>query len=153
MKRLETLEYQLGYYVGEFIFLRCLPTLSIDMLQSRKVIQVSIAEADEYHALEDKWHKTYDGSTGKTKTPNPNWDVMRAYGHMLMKKYLPQELKCFVPKIYYTADFRMADFKKGIRDSLWDCDVCYYNIEKDEDIVIDDSEEDWFTIIKLQLDV
>lgn len=51
MKKL-TAEYQLGYYVGEYIYSRFLPTLSTlstDLLQTRNVIKVF--EEDE---LENK---------------------------------------------------------------------------------------------------
>ena len=44
----------------------------------------------------------------------------------------------------------MDEFKKGLSYSLWDCDICSYNIEP-ENIKIYDDEEVRFTIVELKL--
>ena len=43
------------------------------------------------------------------------------------------------------------EFKEGLRSSLWDCDMCSYNIEI-ENIKIENEMEMGFTIITFQLD-
>jgi hypothetical protein len=44
----------------------------------------------------------------------------------------------------------MKQFKEGIRTSLWDCDMCAYNIDIDN-IKIYDDEDIRFTIIEFTL--
>jgi hypothetical protein len=44
----------------------------------------------------------------------------------------------------------MKQFKEGIRTSLWDCDMCSYNIDI-ENIKIYDDEDIRFTIIEFTL--
>jgi chaperonin cofactor prefoldin len=48
-----TMDYQLGYYVGEHIVNRYLPTLSTDILQSRNVIEVSEEDTIENNRLDN----------------------------------------------------------------------------------------------------
>lgn len=142
---MKSLEYQLGYYVGEYIYHTQLPTLSTDLLHSRKVIQVTISEADQYHALEEKWRKSKS---------DLDWNTMKDFRHALAKKYLPNKLECFIPKLDFNEQFDITEFKKGLRWSLWDCDLCWYKIEKDEDIGIQqESLGGYFTQINLILDV
>lgn len=145
-----TIEYQLGYYVGEYIYHTQLPTLSTDLLKSRKVIQVTIAEADEYHTLNSKWHKSFNGDN---RVVNPDWEAAKEYRHGLAKKYLPHILECFVPRLEFKEDFNMIEFKKGLRFSLWDSDLCWYKIETDEDIEVIQEYSTYNTLINLKLDV
>ena len=49
-----TSEYQLGYYVGEYIVSRFLPTLSTDIIQSRRVINVSEEDTEENKRLDSE---------------------------------------------------------------------------------------------------
>jgi hypothetical protein len=83
---------------------------------------------------------------------NERWNKLQSFRKELIKKYLPHTFEGYVlPKIHYTENFNMSDFKKGIKDALWDSDVCYYKIENENDIEI--SEDEWFTKITLKLDI
>jgi hypothetical protein len=152
MKVSKTIDYQLGWYVGEYIFMRMLPTLSTDLLKSRKVIQVTIAEADEYHRLEELWRQSYKDNH-ITDEPNEHWINATKFRHELAKKYLPNPLECFIPIIECLDTTDIQAFKAGIRDVLWDTDLCWYNIEKDEDIEIMPTSERWHTQINFKLSV
>ena len=48
------LSNQLGYYIGEFIVNKFLPTLSCDMIQSYNVIKITEEEQKKYSELNDK---------------------------------------------------------------------------------------------------
>ena len=65
-----------------------------------------------------------------------------------MKKYLPNPLQCYLSSLNIT---NMEEFKDGLMTSLWDSDVCNYNIDPDN-IKIYDDDDMYFTIIELQLD-
>ena len=54
----QSLESQLGYFVGEYIVHRNLPTLSTNLMRSRKVIQVSEEDAKENERLNAEWFET-----------------------------------------------------------------------------------------------
>lgn len=123
MKKL-TAEYQLGYYVGEYIYSRFLPTLSTDLLQTRNVIKVSEENELENKRLCDEW--LLDKCTEK-------WDLYYQHNKMLEKKYLLHELKCHFDLLHIKKE---KQFKDGLINSLWNCDLCYYSL-KPEDITIE----------------
>lgn len=122
MSNYKDLNYQLGFFVGEFIVDNYLPTLSIDMIKTRNVIQCTIAEADEYHRLHDLWSEEYQINPN---APKDNWENYLAYGMELTIKYLPHNLVCYVSDVSPTD---IALFKEGICDSLWNCDCCSYHL-------------------------
>jgi hypothetical protein len=146
-------EYQLGYYVGLEIVHRYLPTLSTDMIQSNYVIEVSQIDSEENKRLEEEWFSTtrYGGEWGG-KSENGNkekWDELYDHNKMLEVKYLPHTLTCYMDVLNIND---MNKFKEGIRTSLWDCDMCSYNIDI-ENIKIYDDEDIRFTIIEFTLGV
>ena len=145
-----TAEYQLGYYVGLYI-VDDLPTLSTDMLQTRRVVQVSEEDTLENKRLDEEWLETtrYGGKwDGVNETGDKEkWELYLQHNKMLTKKYLPNPSKHYVPVLNIQ---NMNEFKEGLRVALWDCDLCNYNIEP-ENIKIYDDEDFYFTIIELKL--
>jgi hypothetical protein len=144
-------EYQLGFYVGLEIVHRYLPTLSTDMIQSRNVIEVSQMDSEENKRLEEEWFSTTrHGGEWDGKNDNGNkerWDDLYDHNKMLEVKYLPHTLTCYMDVLNIND---MKQFKEGIRTSLWDCDMCSYNIDI-ENIKIYDDEDIRFTIIEFTL--
>ena len=151
-KKSLTPDYQLGFYVGLEIVHRYLPTLSSDMIQSRNLIEVSQMDSEENKRLEEEWFSTtkYGGEwDGKSKEGNKEkWDDLYDHNKMLEIKYLPHTLTCYLDVLNVND---MNQFKEGIRTSLWDCDMCSYNIDI-ENIKIYDDEDVRFTIIEFTLD-
>ncbi len=146
-----TVDRKLGYYVGENIVHRYLPTLSTDMLHSRNVIEVSEEDKIENERLNTEWFSTtryMPNWDGKSDGDNNKWELYFQHNKILEKKYLPNPLKCYLGLIKFNDE---DEFKEGLRTSLWDCDMCSYNIEK-ENIKIDHDMETGFTIISFQLD-
>ena len=47
----------------------------------------------------------------------------------------------------------MEDFKRAFKRALWDSDKCSYKCHTDEDIYLDNSEDEYYTVIKLNLDL
>jgi hypothetical protein len=147
-KKNTTLTYQLGHYVGAEIFNCYLPTLSSDMLHSRKVIEISEEDSKENKRLESEWYSTTKyGSNRDLEKCKENWDLYYAHNKMLEKKYLPDPLECHLD-ILNVEDWE--EFKKGLIDYLWNCDMCSYSL-KPEDIEITETEDVYFTIIKFKL--
>lgn len=145
-----TLAYQLGFYVGEQIVNRFLPTLSVDGIHTRKNISVTCAEGDECRRLNDVWYrKTWEDRDNK-KHSEAEWKALRAYHEMLEAKYLPSTVECHFNLLNITEE-NMADFKKGVGASLWDCDCSHYSTLP-EDIDVKADEEGWFTVITLKRD-
>lgn len=147
-----TPDYQLGFYVGLEIINRYLPTLSTDMIQSLYVIEVSQMDSEENKRLEEEWFlTTKHGGEWDGKTENGDkerWDDLYDHNKMLEIKYLPHTLTCYMDVLNIND---MNKFKEGIRTSLWDCDMCSYNIDV-ENIKIYDDEDVRFTIIEFTLD-
>ena len=136
-----TMEYQIGCYVGEQIFNKDLPCLDVDMIHTSRVINVTPEELVEAERLNEVWYKDHTDDNG------PNWVALRAYHKELEDKYLPKVLVCHVDPINVVD---MEEFKKGVRTSLWDCDMCHYNIRENSDIDVAYDEDYYFTIITLK---
>lgn len=141
-KKSLTAEYQLGFFVGEDIVNRFLPTLSVEP-GTRKEILVSDEDQREYNRLDKRWYEKC--KLGKDQSEK-EWTDFQEFRQVLKTKYLPNPLVCH-ENLLNIRD--MGKFKAGLMTSLWDCDHCSYSLEK-EDIEIYD-EEDYFTIIKLKL--
>lgn len=142
-----SLAYQLGFYVGEQIVNRYLPTLSVDMLQTRNVISVSSDEQAEAERLNNEWFnkRQFKSSDDDSKE---EWELLRAYHKMLEEKYLPKTLECHFTLLNIN-EGDMEEFKKGIGYSLWDCDCSHYNVEEESISVVADN-EGYFTVITLK---
>jgi hypothetical protein len=147
-----TLAYQLGYYVGEEIVSRYLPTLSVDSITTRKNISVTCAEGDEARRLNAVWFNKYHTVKGtdaeRSEATQEEWKALRAYHKMLEEKYLPKTVECHLQLLNITEN-DMAEFKKGVSHSLWDCDGSHYSTNP-EDIDVKADEDGWFTVITLK---
>jgi hypothetical protein len=147
-----TLAYQLGFYVGEQIVNRNLPTLSVDMIHTRTNISVTCAEGDECRRLNEIWYGKRMSSDARGIDDNSEceaeWNEMQAYHKMLEDKYLDDTIECRF-QLLNIRDEDMEDFKKGLGHSLWDCDCSHYST-KSEDIEVKADEDGWFTIITLK---
>jgi len=133
-----SLEYQLGYYIGEYIFHRTLPTLSCDDIKSRNVIQVSTEETNELKNLTDIWFNKRWNFIGteeeKKEATKEEWDNLKTYQKMLDDKYYPKTIQTHISPLI---------------DCLWNCDCCSYSL-KEEDILIETDNNYFFTIITLK---
>jgi hypothetical protein len=146
-----SMDYQLGFYVGEYIVNRYLPTLSTDALHSRNVIEVTEEDALENKILDDEWFKTtkyQDNWGGEEDGDKEKWNLYHQHNKMLEKKYLPPVLEC-VFSLIRIIDMKL--FKTGLIHSLWGCDMCSYNLDE-ENIEIKNDMEIGFTHIKFKLD-
>lgn len=141
----ESVEFQLGIMIGEYIVFRFLPVLNTDMILTNNVINVSEEELIEYKRLDELWYKKYNQNKNDAKE---EWYNLRKYDHELEEKYLPHILECHLPLIIDVDN--ISDLKAGIRASLWDCDVCSYKIETDDDIIIE-KVYNFNSVIKLNL--
>jgi hypothetical protein len=134
-----TADYQFGKYVGYEIINRFLPTLSIDMLKTRKVIKVSEAEENVVELLDKAWYKKRQNN----ELCDDEWNELRLAHKTIEDKYLPEKLECHlhILKIY-----DIKEFKNGLIDALWNCDCCHYNLEPDN-IELTDDIDNLFTTI------
>ena len=145
-----SMDWQLGFYVGEHIVSNYLPTLSTDMIHSRNVIKVSEEDELENKRLDEEWFKTtkyQDNWSGDEDGSKENWDLYYQHNKMLEKKYLPPVLECVIGLIRIDD---MEKFKDGLRTTLWNCDMCSYNIDE-ENIEIENDMLNGFTHIKFKL--
>jgi hypothetical protein len=140
----KSVEYQLGFMIGEYIVAAHLPTIDV-YCQNNHTINVSEEDRLEYERLEKIW---FDKDFHNKRIAKEEWFNLRTFAMSLEKKYLPHILEC---RIYPINVENIIDLKQGIRDSLWDCDKCCYKIETDDDIIIET--EFGFSFIKLNLDM
>jgi hypothetical protein len=141
------LGYFLGEYMGEYIVSKHLPTLSCDGIKTRRVIQVTIGEADRLKNLEDIWHSYYSKNKD-SKEAKESWNYFRDFSEELSQKYLPHTLRCILPKISFK-DSDVESIKNGIKDSLWQSDCCSYEIRDIDEIEL--YNEELCTIVELKL--
>ena len=144
-----SLEYQLGFYVGEYIFHTTLPTLSCDPITTRNIIHVSEEETNELKKLNDIWYEKYfeikDSDQERDKHSNNEWINLVNYQKMLDDKYYPKTIETYLSPLNVT---NIDRFKSGLISSLWNSDCCHYSL-KDEDITIKTDDNYLFTIITL----
>jgi hypothetical protein len=140
-----TMEYQIGYYVGEQIVRKDLPCLDVDMIYTSNVIKVTPEELAEAKRLSDVWYNNHNDKL--SGDDDPNWVALRAYHKELEDKYLPKVLTCYIDP-FNVVD--MEEFKRGVRTALWDCDMCHYNIRENSDIDVAYDEDYYFAIITLK---
>jgi hypothetical protein len=154
-----TLEWQLGYYVGEYIVHNFLPDLSIDCYgeHGKRTIIVSEEETEEYKRLNKAWNDATDapgaardkwGKVDYKVVGVKEWSDYIAYRTMLKYKYLPPFLECYVPQIHIDTD-KKEEFIKGIECALWNSDMSYYWCPPDTQI--ENDEHFWLTRILLPL--
>lgn len=147
-----SLAYQLGFYVGEKIVRRHLPTLSVDSIQTNKNISVTCAEGDECRRLDNIWFNksmSFKGTESeKAKATEQEWKALRAYHEMLEEKYLPKTVECHF-RLLNVPKENLKEFKTGISASLWDCDCSHYSV-KLRDINVKADKDGYFTIITLK---
>jgi hypothetical protein len=141
------MDYQLGFYIGENIVDNYLPTLSTDMIHSRKVIKVSEKDEIENNRLDDEWFNSCTHEIGNSGDKE-KWEAYFNHNKVLERKYLPQTLECVFSLIRIDD---MNKFKEGIKESLWNCDMCSYNIDEEKIEIYNDLELG-FTHIKFQYD-
>ena len=146
-----TAEYQFGYFVGEYIVSRYLPTISIDSIHTNRVISVTSEEQRKFEEIESAWWEATnakrDPKTGDTENSEKEWNELMAFRREMEVKYLPHELKCHFSPLNITNE---KEFKEGLRFSLWDCDICHYSIEPEE-ITIEHDDDFYFTYIIFKL--
>ena len=96
MKRKMNMAWCLGHYVGEYIVAKYLPSLSVGCGYTNNVIQVSDEDTQAYNLINEALH-----TTEKTDSKyNPkDWNAYILKSKELDEKYLPKELKCFIPDI------------------------------------------------------
>jgi hypothetical protein len=95
---------------------------------------VTPEETIEEKRLSDIWFKKSMKRRGdSTISTDAEWNELRAYHCFLEKKYLPPVLEV---RLYPLNVTNLAEVKAGIRQMLWDCDMCHYRIETDDDISI-----------------
>lgn len=144
-----TSEFQFGFYVGEDIVNRFLPSISVEP-GTRVQIEVSEEDSSEYTRIEKEWYDKYKEGYSKTAgvdEENEEWNNYQKYREFLKKKYLPNPLVCHMSPLNI---LDLEEFKKGLIWSLWDSDHCNYCLEPDK-IKIYDDEELYFTIIEFEL--
>lgn len=137
-------DYQLGNYVGEYIVAVHLPTLSVDALQSEKVISVNSEEFREYNRLYEDWYQNHNSKDDDGQ----RWVAYRKYHHSLATKYLKPSLELLVPK-FYPKDMEM--FKKGLKSAIWGCDFSWYEVP--EEFFRQTMYGSWCSEIILKLDI
>lgn len=139
-----SMEYQLGWFVGEEIFRRHLPSLEVDMILTSNVIKVDPAEKAECERLNEAW---WSKRQHEKEASDEEWRALRDYHKMLEDKYLPKELVCHVSPLNYNNEEQL---KLGIVRALWDCDICHYKCSEPSDVEVKLEDDAYFTTITLK---
>jgi hypothetical protein len=138
-----TMEYQIGWFVGDEIARRHLPSLDVDMIQTSRVIKVDLAEKARCQKLYDAWWTKREHEKEESST---EWEALRAYHEMLEDKHLPKTLDCHIQAINYQDEEQL---KLGIVRALWASDICHYSCSEPSDVEVKLDDEGYFTIVTL----
>jgi hypothetical protein len=138
-----SLEYQLGFYVGEEIARNWLPTLAVDSIHSSKVISVTLEEHQKHLELQEKWYELVQDKSGHWK----EWRDLQDHHKLLESKYLPKILKCYISPVNVKDEM---EFKKGIAKAIYDSDLSHYDCSGSEDIEFSLDDNAYFTIVTLK---
>lgn len=124
------MSYDMGLVVGELIVYRFLPTLNLDCIQGRNVVDVSDEDLVEFNVLDKKYSDLIRESGYKSNDENTKvFEALRSFRHSMAKKYLKDELVCMFFRLHPN---NIEDFKRGISDSLWDSDMSWYSCDLDK---------------------
>lgn len=138
-----TMEYQIGWFIGDEIARRYMPSLDVDMIQTSRVIKVDPAEKARCQKLHDAWWAKREHEKEESSA---EWQALRAYHQMLEDKYLPKTLDCHIQAINYQDEEQL---KLGIVRALWASDICSYNCSEPSDVEVKLDDEGYFTIVTL----
>lgn len=137
--------YYMGWLVGDYILCKYLPTLETDMIQTNNRISIPdesersenflLKSNMEYHIFSEDINKDENYSNAHRK-----W---LEHTNMLAKKYLPEKLECSVAHFNVS---KVSEFKEGLTDYLYDCDVSWYLPQDD---FLPDSFGGWYRNIIL----
>lgn len=127
----KSLQYNLGFLIGEYIISQYLPVIDICHFSTNNVIKVTEEEMSEHQKLSDIWYSRYHIDKNNNRINQEDWANLRKFDVYLTNKYLPKTLECCIP-IVIDLDNDLTEIKEGIRTSLWDSDVCEYNINLDK---------------------
>lgn len=147
-----SLAFQLGTYIGEEIVRRDLPTLSVDMIQSNRVIKVSPEEEEQHKLLEEAW---WNRVTTRLKTSEGDdaegeeWKNLREHHKALEEKYLPKTVECYFDPVNCEDELEL---KRGIVHALWHSDMSHYKCSEPEDVDVKLDEEFFFTLVTIKRD-
>lgn len=145
-----SLAFQLGVYIGEEIVRRNLPTLSVDMIQSNNVINVSPEEEEEHKRLEEEWWTKAVKSIHLVEDANgPEWTRLQEHRKVLEEKYLPKKVECYFDPINCEDELEL---KRGIVHALWHSDMSHYKCSEPEDVDVKLTEDVFFTVITIKRD-
>jgi len=124
------LSNQLGYYIGEYIIMTALPTLSCDFDQNRRTVNITDDEQKEYTKVNELWYKKTlerDEKSNKASIDN-EWKERQKYRKYLTEKYISETIKCDIPVLDENGiDIKL--FKEGIAVALWDSDISHYSCD------------------------
>jgi len=141
----KNVSYQLGYFVGEHIIRWDIPTLNVDLLQTRRLINVSDEENEKHSRLNKLWRETAMKKRSDKKNKelkeeyDKRWNDLLVYYKKLVKKYIPEELECYV-NVLEDDGLDVEKFKLGLTESLWQSDLSHYSCNpSDVDIKFSDS--------------
>ena len=95
----QSLEFQLGIMVGDFIISKYLPTLSTDGIYTNNVIEVSAEDTAENERLHNLWSEQIENKDKEKEIYHQRWEEYRAHSKILKWKYLPHILECYVHRI------------------------------------------------------
>jgi hypothetical protein len=133
--KMDSYVYQLGWMVGSKMA-ETLPCISVDMLQSKNVVEVSEEDKITHDDLFNYWRKVTQQHELKMKyfnesslnKVNRNFNKLVELTERLHAKYLPKTHEFRILNIDIK-DEDMEEFKQAVKDALWDCDFCNYNLD------------------------
>jgi len=148
-----TPSFELGFWVGCWVVNTHLPYLSMDKgtttTSTGKMVEILEWEQEHVNYLDG----TMDAllKPGVEANDNPEWMKVfyefTTFRKMLKVKYLPDHLIIPIP-ISSLPD--KEEFKKGVKDALWDSDCSNYDVESE---AITDSPIKGFIKLHLKLDL
>ena len=133
-----------------------MPSTEICGLTTNHILPVDPEDKKEYEKLYKAWSNYAMANYGSKKDNDPViqaestrlFNIQLSFWKQVAVKVMPAEIRCDILPLPRRLD--VAEFKQGIRDFLWDCDRCSYDIDP-ENIII--GEEYWMQFIKLKLNV
>lgn len=134
MKKKINTDYQLGYFVGHYLYDKKLPCLSTELERVRNIISVGFLDSLENKKLRDEWSDEKDEIKKEEA-----WLAYKKHNNYLIGKYIPNEYSCHV-QLLSISNYRK--FKKGLIDFLYQSHVFYYSLKpEDIKVVCDDANQ------------
>jgi len=167
MKKTKSLAHSIGAYMSNEIVRKHMPSLDFCGMTGKKVT-TTWGECKEHERLNDAWfsklneekYKSTKGLKGVERykkekeaqdKSKDEWNALMKYSYMLKERYLPHNIKCYIPWVDVSNKEIKKEILESLRSHLWGSDVCEYSLEEGDIDIFNEEGKFGMTYVTMKL--